>query len=289
MPIDLRQMRYFVAVAEVLHFRKAAEKLGVAQPALSRTIRNLEDELGAMLFVRTNRNVRITEAGKTFLEGCRKVEKTVECTIEEIRRVRDGKLGSLAVGYTDAALSGRLPYLMQGFLRQEPGIHLQPLHGVTGTQLKMLEQEELDVGFVTGPLNLKGYEHCPIQSEDFVCVVHDQHPLAKRKEIRLIELADEDFVLGISSEWEHFLSYLLPMCRRAGFVPRIVHEALFSDGILGLVACGMGVTVLTSEVSKRPRHGISVIPSLMLKNGCKPWRSGSPTQWRGPRSALWNF
>lgn len=260
MPIELRHMRCFIAVAEDLHFRRAAERLGIAQPALSRTIRDLENELGSVLLIRSNRSVRITNAGSVFLEGCRTIVASVDHAIDEARRVHTGKIGSLRIGYTDNAIAGRLPGLMRDFLKREPGISLYPTHSVTVSQLDMLDQETLDIGFVTGPISRSGYAQHPIQSEAFVCVTPPDHRLAHRDSIRLAELAREDFVHGTAAEWEHFLSYLLPMCRGAGFVPRIVQEAAFTNGILGLVACGMGVSILTSDVIKSVDGSFSVIP-----------------------------
>ncbi|WP_294606603.1 LysR family transcriptional regulator [Roseovarius sp.] len=260
MQFGLRHIRYFMAVADELHFRRAAERLGIAQPALSRAIRNLEDQLGVELFDRSNRRIAITQAGKTFLDGCRGVINAVEHTVENTRRVHQGQIGTLRIGYTDMAIAGLLPRRLKDFQEQQPGLVLQPHHDVTTTQLHKLEDGELDVGFVTGPISRIGYDQCLIQSERFVCVLYDHHPLAKRKSIRLEELAHEVFVHGTSKDWEHFHAYLIPLCRRSGFVPRVVQEAFNTAGILGLVACGMGVTILTESVRGSAGAGLVVLP-----------------------------
>lgn len=248
MKFGLRHIRYFIAVAEELHFRRAAERLGVAQPALSRAIQHLEQELKILLFDRSNRNVRITDAGSTFLEGCRGIMNAVERTIEDAQQVQRGQIGNLRIGYTDMAIAGVLPTLLKTFQAKHPGIVLQPHHDVTLTQLQKLDQGELDIGCVTGPISRPGYEQLPIQSERLVCVVYENHRLANRDSIHLEELAHEDFVHGPTKDWEHFYSYLIPICRKSGFIPNVVQEAYNSAGILGLVACGMGVTVLTESV-----------------------------------------
>lgn len=258
MNFGLRHIRYFIAVAEELHFRRAAEQLGIAQPALSRAIRYLEKDLGVDLFDRSNRSVAITTAGQTFLEGCLTVVNSVEHVVENTRRVNQGQIGALRIGYTDMAISGVLPGQLKAFQDQQPGIVLQPHHDVTTAQLQKLDQGVLDVGFVTGPINRSGYEQCPIQSERFVCVVYETHPLATRKSIRLEEISGEDFVHGSSKDWQQFYSYLFPLCRRSGFEPQIVQEAYNTAGILGLVACGMGVTVLTDSVRN------SIVPGLVV-------------------------
>ena len=260
MGIDLRHLRCFQAVAEELHFRRAAERLGIAQPALSRTIQNLEEELGVTLFDRSNRLVRITKAGETFLRGSRSVLNGFEQSVEATRRVHLGKSGSLRVGYTDFAIAGDLPDHLRLFKDRQPDISLHLRHAVTTDQLRMLEAGDLDFGFLTGTINRDGYAQCTVQSERFVCVVYDGHPLARRKSIRLQELANEDFVHGSTRDWEYFFSYMIPMCRRAGFEPRIVQEGLNSAAILGLVACGMGITILTDWVCGVVGPGLRIIP-----------------------------
>ena len=284
MKFGLRHIRYFMAVAEELHFRRAAERLGIAQPALSRAVRDLEDQLEVRLFDRTNRSVQITPAGTTFLEGCRGVINAVENTVENTRRVHDGQIGRLRIGYTDMAIAGLLPRRLKDFQAQQPGLVLQPHHDVTTAQLHKLDAGELDVGFVTGPISRLGYDQCLIQSERFVCVLYEHHPLANRKSIRLEELAHEDFVHGTSKDWEHFHAYLIPLCRRSGFVPRVVQEAFNSAGILGLVACGMGVTILTDSVRGSVGAGLIVVPLQDVSEQLQTvaiWKSETPDRATG--------
>ena len=260
MRFGLRHIRYFIAVAEELHFRRAAEKLGVAQPALSRAIHYLERELEVRLFNRSNRSVEITSAGFTFLQGCRSVLNSVEHAVENARWVHDGQLGSVRIGYTDMAIAGVLPSILKKFHEQQQRIILQLHHDVTITQMQKLDEDELDVGFVTGPINRFGYEQKLIQSERFVCVVYENHPLAKCDGVKLEELAQENFVHGISKDWKQFYSYLLPLCRRSGYIPKIVQEAFNTSGILGLVACGMGITILTESVRGSIASNLVVLP-----------------------------
>ncbi|MBW4710492.1 LysR family transcriptional regulator [Roseobacter sp. YSTF-M11] len=260
MKFGLRHIRYFIAVAEEQHFRRAAERLGVAQPALSRAIQYLEKELGVVLFTRSNRNVQITPAGESFLAGCRGVINSIDHAVDNTRLAHRGLLGSLRIGYTDMAIAGCLPVLLKAFQDGHPNIILQPHHDVTVTQLQKLDTGALDIGFVTGPINRTGYRQCPVQSERFVCVVYESHPLAGRAAIRLEELAGEDFVHGSSKDWEQFHSYLLPLCRRSGFVPQVVQEAFNTAGILGLVSAGMGVTILTESVLNAIGPGLVAIP-----------------------------
>ncbi len=259
---DLRHIRYFVATAEELHFRRAAERLGIAQPALSRAIQALEADLDVALFVRTNRSVQITTAGRVFLDGAREIIALTDRTMEEARTAHDGRMGELRIGYTDFAIAGALPNLLKGFQERHARVTLKPQHGVTLTQIKRLEEGQLDLGFVTGPITRDGFDQRVVQSEAFRCVVADSHPFARRDGLQIAELAKEDFVHGSSTDWQHFYDYLLPICRRAGFAPRIRQEAFNTAGILGLVSCGMGVTVLTERVCSALAPGLVTLPLL---------------------------
>lgn len=280
MRTDLRQIRYFVAIAEELHFRRAAERLGVAQPALSRAIQALETDLDVALFLRTNRSVQITPAGRVFLHGCREVIALADRTIDETRNAHEGRVGALQIGYTDFAIAGALPRLLKGFQESLPGITLRPQHGVTLSQIKRLQEGTLDVGFVTGPITAEGLDHCLVQSEIFTCVVADSHPFARRKALHIADLEHENFVHGTRKDWQHFYDYLIPLCRRAGFAPRIVQEAFNTAGILGLVSCGMGVTVLPDSVCTALAPGLVAIPLADVEERvttCAAWREGHLT------------
>jgi len=257
---DLRQIRYFIATAEELHFRRAAERLGIAQPALSRAIRDLESDLGVTLFLRTNRHVQITEAGKMFLTGCRDVVATVDRTIDRTRQVHEGRAGTLRIGYTDMAIAGTLPGLLKQFRERNPDITLKPQQGPTVAQLRRMEAGDLDIGFVTGPINLPDYAQRCVQAESFVCVCADSHPLAARETVKFRDLAGLDIIHGNRADWAHFYDYLLPQCREAGYVPNVVQEGFNTAGILGLVACGMGVTILTDTVRASLSPDLRAIP-----------------------------
>ncbi len=260
MTIDLRHFRCFVAVAEELHFHRAARKLGVAQPALSRTIKNLEQSLGISLLERNNRKVELSEAGRSFLQGCREVLGKTTQIVEDARRVHQGKIGTLRVGYTDNAMNGRAPELLKGFQDTTPDIALLLTHSVTARQLTLLDEGTIDFGFATGSVVRDGFESIRIQSERFVCVVHDGHPFASRSGLRLEELADEPMVQGAKEHWEHFYSYLTPLYRKAGFEANVVQEGLTTSDIQRLVACGIGIAVLTETVMDTLAPKLKVVP-----------------------------
>jgi DNA-binding transcriptional LysR family regulator len=260
MTIDLRHYRCFVAVAEDLHFHRAAKKLGVAQPALSRTIKNLEHELGVMLLERSNRRVELTEAGKSFLVGCRECLEHSKRIIEDARRVQQGSIGTLRIGYTDNAMNGHLPSLLKAFKDQTPDIALLLTHSVTSEQLSQLEDGSIDFGFATGTVSKSGFDFIRIQSERFVCVVYEGHRFASRSSVKLLDLAGEPMIQGTKEHWQHYYSYLAPLFRNAGFEPKIAQEGLTTSDIQRLVACGIGIALLTETVVECLPPSLVAIP-----------------------------
>lgn len=257
---DLRYMRYFIAVAEELNFRRAAERLHVAQPAISRAIRELESDLDTRLLERNNRRVELTDAGQVFLEGCRRLAGDIEALIEDTVRARDGEIGHVRIGYTDFAINGALPAVLQDFRARFPEVSVDLVHMVTVTQLDALRRGEIEVGFVTGPIAEPGLERLVMQNEQLVVVLPEAHPLARLPAVPLAELAGEPFVTGQAAYWQHFLSHMVRICHGAGFEPRIVQEAYNSEGIFGLVAANMGVSLHVEGAHNHIRRGVAIRP-----------------------------
>lgn len=257
--IELRHLRYFVAVAEERNFRKASERLNIAQPPLSRAIKQLEYLVGHQLLIRSTRRVQLTEPGHRFLDGCYATLNEMKRTISDTQVAALGFTGSIRLGYTDLAISGKLPELLTGFRNQYPDMILKPYHGVTNQQLRLLTSGQLDVGFVTGPLEFDGLETLLVQRERFVCVVYADHPLAGHESISLRKLANQSFVHGPSKDWEQFHTQLFPLCSKAGFLPNVVQEAFNSAAILSLVAGGMGVTILSEGTARSALPGLVTV------------------------------
>ena len=260
MRIELRHLYAFVAVADSLHFRRAAERLNVAQPALSRTIVQLEDAIGEALFVRNNRQVRLTDPGRIMLEESRQILRQIDDAVLKTQRAGRGELGRLAIGYTDFAITGELPALLDDFRRQNPDIHFDLSFGSTAQQLDDLTEGRLDFGFVTGPVLTPGLRSRPIQRDRFIAAVGDNHPLAGRKSIRLEELAREPFILGARSMWLHFRQMLEQICRQAGFEPHVAQETFNSETMFAFVACDFGVTVHLECATNYVRKGVTLLP-----------------------------
>lgn len=258
MNYEFRHIRYFIAVAEELHFRRAAERLFIAQPALSRAIQQLEDLLGVKLLSRSNRRVTLTEAGKVFLEGCRQTVRSVEQVTNSTQKVAVGDQGHLTIGYTDFAISGILPEIVDQFRKEFPEVTLCIQHGFTKQQLVALEDDTIDFGFITGPIAGKHLSHLTVQSDRFVVVLSENHPLAKLKEVPITELINESFVMGNVNGWKHFRRHFDALCLTAGFEPYVTQEAYNTEGILGFIAANIGITIHLECLRNYYRKGVVI-------------------------------
>ncbi|MCZ6763894.1 MAG: LysR substrate-binding domain-containing protein [Alphaproteobacteria bacterium] len=260
MNIELRHIRAFVMVAHELHFRRAAQKMNLGQPALSRHIKWLEQEVGVKLLSRTTRSVQLTEAGRAFLAECEIALSHISQAPIVARHAAEGSIGHLSVAYNDFAISGPLPFLLQIFRGQYPGLHVDLLHLPTAQQKRAIIEGRIDIGFLIGPFLGREIESKLVSREDFVVVLPRTHPLAGQASIRLEQLSDEPFVVGSEDSWEAFRPMFLEMCASAGFVPNIVQEASTSDGILGLVAANLGVTIYPECVRTFQRENVVIVP-----------------------------
>jgi DNA-binding transcriptional LysR family regulator len=254
--MNLQQFRYFVALGEELHFRRAAERLNLSQPALTRSIQQLEHAVGLELVKRDNRNVSLTPAGEEYLKGLRSILSTFEGATDRARRAAQGEAGAVRISYTDIAVAGILPTVVRTFRAAHPNIAIEANHGCTQAQIDDLETGKLDVGFFTGPWSRDGYNTWVVQQDAFVAVLPAQHRLANTPALRLADLAEEPFVLGEPRFWMHYHTHLNRLCRSAGFEPRVVQYASNNEGILGLVACGMGVTVQAESIRTYGRSNV---------------------------------
>lgn len=260
MRIDLRHLRAFEAVAEELHFRRAAERLNLAQPALSRTIQQLEEAVGEVLLSRSNRRVELTGAGRVFLEGSRRVFERLDSAIDQARKAGAGTIGQLRIGYTDFAVTGQLPTILDGFHRCYPQIKADLVYGSTQQQLELLKDGVIEFAFITGPFLDPNTDSIEVQRDRFVAVLPQNHPLAEQPEVRLSDLAQEPFVLGVMSQWSHYRRQLDALCISAGFLPNVVQEAYNSEGVFGFVAANIGVTVHLESAGNFNRKGVVLIP-----------------------------
>lgn len=253
-------IRYFMVVAEELHFRRAAERLYISQPVISRAIQQLEEKLGVILLERSRRHVALTSAGKVFLRECRIAQQAMEQAERCALKAHLGEAGRLIVGYTDFAINGRLPSILAAFHQVFPEVSIDLVRRNSHEQLEDLASERLDLGFLTGPINGKNLQHFCIQKIPFVVVLPDDHRLSNQSELPIQALSDENFVLGEIHQWRHMVPQILALCLKAGFVPKVAWEAPSSDSIFGMVAARMGVSIHPDCYLNRQRKGITIRP-----------------------------
>ncbi|HND97556.1 MAG: LysR family transcriptional regulator [Proteobacteria bacterium] len=250
--MDLRRLRYFVAVAEERHFTRAAERLHIAQPPLSQQIQALEAELGVALFERSRRHVTLTAAGERLLERARALLREAGAAAEEVRRIGRGELGELRIAFTSSLpFSELIPRLLYDYRRRYPDVRLELRDTGTQRQLDLLLAGRLDLGFVRtdDPQLPAGLAWTELHRDPLRLVIHEAHPLAGRSEVAIAELAEEAFVMFPEDSGTGLLRQFHALCRTAGFTPHIVQEAREVSTIIGLVAAGLGLSILPAPLA----------------------------------------
>ena len=258
--IGLRDLRAFVAVAEELSFARGAERLRVAQPALSRRVARLEATLGFRLLNRTTRQVAPTAAGRVFLAEARAVLDRLERAVEAAGRADRGEAGEVRVGYNDFAISGPMPDVVRAFRLHSPGVGVHLVRGSSGAQVEQLRAGEIDVAFLIAGTRAEGFERRTVWRERFVAVMAETHPLAAAPSLRLSDLAEEPHVLGDRAKWASYRDALRRLYAPCGTFPPIAAEGPDTPVVLGLVAAGVGVTVYPECVENAMRRGMTMRP-----------------------------
>ena len=241
--IELRHLRYFVAVAEELHFGRAARRLHLAQPPLSQQIRKLEQMLGHPLFIRTSRTVSLTAAGDALLQSARRTLRKVQRDIDETRSAGRGEVGSLHIGFVGSGMLTALPDILRAYHLAFPRVKLHLHESFTSRVIESLENGTLDAGIVRDGDPAEGLHMRTIFSEPFIAVVPAGHPHAKQKSISPAALRGEPFVYYPRSAGARAFEKPLTIFEKYGFRPTIVQEASHWLSILRLVGAGLGVTV----------------------------------------------
>lgn len=248
--IELRHLRYFVAVAEELHFGRAAKRLHLAQPPLSQQIRKLEEIVGHALFLRTSRAVKLTSAGELLLDRTRRTLRKVQEDLEEARSVGRGEVGFLKVGFIGSGMLTSVPQMLGRYRRQYPKVNLQLREFYSAGVMQALSEGTADVGFLRDGGPAEGLRVETLFSEPFVAVLPAQHPLAKRKALSAAELRNEPFVFFSPSVGRRAYDKSVSICDAHGFRPQVVQEAPQWLTILRLVGAGLGVTIAPACVQR---------------------------------------
>lgn len=255
--IELRLFRYFVAVAEALHFTRAAESLGMAQPPLSQQIKKLENEMGVQLFRRSQRKVELTEAGEVFLEQARRTLQTAEQAVEDARRAAAGRAGRLAIGMVSSATyEDLIAAVVLRFRVQCPNVELILQELTTPQQIRLLHTREIQVGFIRPPIQDLAIALEMVKREPLLVALPAAHPLAECKQVPITALATEPWVTLPSDLGMGFYNLVMSLCREAGFTPKVSQVATQIHTMISLVAAGLGVTLVPASVSSLRRAGV---------------------------------
>lgn len=255
--MELRQIRYFVAVAEELHFRRAAQKLHVAQPPLSQQIQRLERELGTELFRRTRRKVELTGAGESFLAEARRTLVHAERAEEAARSAARGESGWLRIGFVGSISYDLLPRLLGEFREHYPQVQMALRQLTTEAQIEALQTGDIDVGLAREMESVEGLTVFPLFTEPLIAALPDNHLLAEREHISLEELSKERFITVPRSLAPRLYDRFVYLCHAAGFSPTISQEASQFPTILGLVSAELGVSAIPDAVRAFPKTGVS--------------------------------
>jgi DNA-binding transcriptional LysR family regulator len=259
--MELRHLRYFVAVAEELHFARAAARLHIAQPPLSQQIKSLETELGVQLFDRSQRRVRLTAAGAAFLIEARRTLASAERAADAARRAARGEIGRLAIGYVASVAYELLPAIVRAYRRRAPDVTLALEEMSSAEQSRALAAGSLDLGFVRRPPAIEpGLIGTVVRREPIVLALPRGHALATLRVIRLGDLRQEAFVVFPARPRPSWADVAIDLCRRAGFEPAVAQEAIEMTSALSLVAAGIGVTLVPSSVRAVRRPGVVFRP-----------------------------
>lgn len=261
--MELRHLHYFIAVAEELHFGRAAARLGIAQPPLSQQIRRLEEELGVLLFERSQRHVKLTEGGEAFLREARLVLSQTQQAALAAQRASRGQEGFLSVGFVGSVAFHIFPVLLRAFQRRYPGVELALQELRSHEQVVALHQEKIKVGLLR-PMKEQdraGLHFEPLLEEELVAVLPEGHPLAAKSHVELGAFAREPVILPPRHSGCGTLHDLvLQVCQREGFTPRITQQATELQTRIGLVAGGLGVTLVPASLLKFPCPGVVYLP-----------------------------
>jgi DNA-binding transcriptional LysR family regulator len=260
-PMELRHLRYFVTVAEELHFGRAAQRLHLSQPPLSMQIKALESELGTRLLARTQRRVELTAAGLEFLKDARDILARVAQATEAAQRAGRGETGELTVGFVSIADYNILPPLLREVSARQPGVRLVLREATTDVQLRELTEGRMDVGFVLSPVNDERLKVLPLLREPLVAALPDQHPVARgRGPLPLKRLADSPFILIPRHMAPGLYDNVVGFCRQAGFSPRVEQEAVQMQTVVSLVSAGLGVALIPASLRHLGRTGVVYRP-----------------------------
>ena len=259
--MELRHLRYFVAVAEELSFTRAARNLNMAQPPLSQQIRDLETELGASLFLRTHHRVELTAAGRLFLNDARDVLSRAGDAVAKVRRAAQGEEGELRLGFVSTAMvDDAVPQLLSDFRSRHPAVALRLEQLGTVQQVQALVGRRIDAGFIRPPVEEPRLVLRTVMREALMLALPLHHPCARNRSVRLQALAREPWVMVSRETGAGFYQRTVDLCLGAGFTPQVSLEVGEIQTVVGLVAAGFGVALVPAAMTALHRRGAVYVP-----------------------------
>jgi len=253
---ELRLVRYFVAVAEELHFGRAAHRLHMAQPGLSQQIKSLEQQLGVRLLDRTSRQVRLTPAGDLLLDEGRRLLALAERTADQVRRAGLGQIGRVTVAAIGSATYDIIPRLLREHRQRFPDVEVLLRELSTPAQVHALRDGEIDVGFLRLPADVEQLVAHVVREERMALMLPESHPLAAMREVPLRSLAHEPLIVFPAAPRPSWADTVVAACREAGFEPRVAQEAMESATVVSFVAAGIGVALVPEGLLMLARPGV---------------------------------
>lgn len=259
--MEIRQLRYFVAVAEELHFRRAAARLHLSQPPLSHHVRQLENELGVLLLRRTRRRVELTQAGRAFLRDARLILHELDSAAETARRIDAGQTDRLRISFVGSALLSIVPVAVQRFRAARPDVEIVLRERPTADQLRAVAEGTIDIGLIRPPIEQPEQLHIQhVMREQTVAALPAGHPLTKLRRVPLARLAGEPLVLFPREQAPGFHDLLISSLAATGAQVRVVQYAPEMLTIVGLVAAGIGVSLAPHSVARLELEGVAYRP-----------------------------
>lgn len=261
--MELRHLRYFVAVAEELNFSRAARRIHISQPPLSRQIALLEREMGVQLFERGKHGVQLTKAGVVFLDDARGVLACASAAVSSAQRAARGEIGRLSVGFIASASYALLPHVLREFRLRYPDVKLVLRTLDITQQIDALQANRIDIGIVRMPITDSTLETALLVRERFVVALQRNHELASRGRLSLKALANERFITSPSGDEVGFYnqgSLILSMCQRVGFIPNVVQEVRPTQTMIGLVSAGIGIAIVPTSAQSIRIKGVVYRP-----------------------------
>lgn len=278
--MELRTLRYFVTLAEELHFGRAARRLAITQPPLSLAIRALENELGVSLFARTRRQVALTHAGSTFLEQARGILARASEAVQLVQAADRGEVGRLVIGYMTASVFTVLPPVLREFAAGHPGVRLDLRELTLPQQVAALRTGDIQAGFLRPPVMDAEFKSELLLEEPLRVALPAGHALVSARRVHAARLANEPFVMFRRSPGLVLHDLVLGFCLQQGFAPRVAQEASQTHAVIGLVAAGIGVALVPASAQEIRLRGVEFRP-LADKSPqvgtCLAWRRDDPS------------